>query len=67
MDNQTKTDEEIIDQAKAEVDFLNAMNTYRRAKDSGDPEAIARAERDLQAYVRAELICNEQGQAGAGL
>ena len=67
MDNQTKTDEEIIDQAKAEVDFLNAMNTYRRAKDSGDPEAIARAERDLQAYVRAELICNEQGQADAGL
>ena len=67
MDGPAKTDEEIIDQAKAEVDFLNAMNTYRRAKESGDPAAVARAERDLQAYVRAELICNEQGQTGAGL
>ena len=67
MDGQAKTDEEIIDQAKAEVDFLNAMNTYRRAKESGDPAAVARAERDLQAYVRAELICNAQGQTGAGL
>ena len=60
MDNQTKTDEEIIDQAKGEVDFLNAMNAYRRAKDTGDPETIAQAERNLQAYVRGELICNEQ-------
>ncbi len=60
MDNQTKTDEEIIDQAKGEVDFLNAMNAYRRAKDAGDPETIAQAERNLQAYVRGELICNEQ-------
>ena len=60
MDNQTKTDEEIIDQAKGEVDFLNAMNAYHRAKDAGDPETIAQAERNLQAYVRGELICNEQ-------
>ena len=61
MDSQTKTDEELlIDQAKGEVDFLNAMNAYRRAKDAGDPETIAQTERNLQAYVRGELICTEQ-------
>lgn len=64
MNNESKTDDEIIEQAKGEVDFLNAMNAYRRAKDTGDPEVIARAERDLQAYVRGELVCNESAQHG---
>ncbi len=38
-----------------ELGFLNAMNAYRRAKDSGDPEAIREAEKAWQEQVRSEL------------
>lgn len=38
-----------------ELSFLNAMNAYRRAKESDDPKAIAAAEKALQGVVRSEL------------
>ena len=39
-----------------ESDFFVAMNAYRAAKASGDPEAIARAEDAWREQVRAEII-----------
>lgn len=45
-----------------ESDFFVAMNAYRAAKASGDPEAIARAEDAWREQVRAEII--EQASRG---
>lgn len=45
-----------------ESDFFVAMNAYRAAKASGDPEAIARAEDAWREQVRAEII--EQANRG---
>lgn len=39
----------------SEVDFLSAMNAFRKAKASGDKDAIAAAERHLQEVVRQEM------------
>lgn len=39
-----------------ESDFFVAMNAYRAAKASGDPEAIARAEDAWREQVRSEII-----------
>ncbi len=41
--------------AASETDFLSAMNAFRRAKASGDRDAIAAAERHLQEVVRQEM------------
>lgn len=40
---------------EADAEFFMAMNAYRRAKDSGDKQAIAEAEEHLRNTVRAEL------------
>ena len=40
---------------KDELDFLAAMQAYRRAKESGDPEAIAAAEEAWRQQVRGEF------------
>ena len=45
-----------------ESGFFVAMNAYRAAKASGDPEAIARAEDAWREQVRAEII--EQASQG---
>ena len=37
------------------MDFLSAMNAFRKAKASGDKDAIAAAERHLQEVVRQEM------------
>ncbi len=39
----------------SEVNFLSAMNAFRKAKTSGDKDAIAAAERHLQEVVRQEM------------
>ena len=38
-----------------ETDFFKAMNAFRAARNSGDPDAMARAEEELRAVVRGEL------------
>ncbi|MBR3317712.1 MAG: hypothetical protein IKG21_07880 [Atopobiaceae bacterium] len=38
-----------------ELAFLSAMRAFRAARDSGDAEAIAQAEKTLQEVVRGEL------------
>lgn len=40
---------------KGELDFLAAMNAYRRAKESGDADKIREAEDAWRAQVRDEL------------
>jgi len=40
---------------KGELDFLAAMNAYRRAKESGDADKIRDAEDAWRAQVRGEL------------
>lgn len=55
--------DETIPDLQSELDFLTAMQAYRHAKDSGDPAAIAEAERALQEQVRAELQQREGGCA----
>lgn len=55
--------EENVANLQSELDFLTAMQAYRRAKDSGDRAAIAEAERALQEQVRAELQQREGGCA----
>lgn len=55
--------EENVADLQSELDFLTAMQAYRRAKDSGDRAAIAEAERALQEQVRAELQQREGGCA----
>lgn len=42
-------------QMEAELAFMEAMRAYRRAKESGDAEAIREAERRWQEQVRQEL------------
>lgn len=46
---------------EGELGFLNAMNAYRRAKESGDPDAIRDAERAWQEQVRNELANKGEG------
>lgn len=48
-----------------ESDFFVAMNAYRAAKASGDPEAIARAEDAWREQVRSEII--EQASRGGNV
>ena len=48
---------------ESELAFMSAMRAYRRAKESGDPEAIAAAEQAWQEQVRAELAQREGGCA----
>lgn len=55
--------EENVADLQSELDFLTAMQAYRRAKDSGDRTAIAEAERALQEQVRSELQQREGGCA----
>lgn len=43
------------DGAASEAGFLSAMNAFRRAKATGDRDAIAAAERHLQEVVRQEM------------
>ncbi|MBO7674752.1 MAG: hypothetical protein J6S63_07055 [Atopobiaceae bacterium] len=40
---------------KGELDFLAAMNAYRRAKETGDADKIREAEEAWRAQVRGEL------------
>jgi len=40
---------------KDELDFLAAMQAYKRAKETGDPEAIAAAEEAWRQQVRGEF------------
>ena len=47
----------------SELAFMSAMRAYRRARESGDPEAIAEAERAWQEQVRGELLAREGGCA----
>ncbi len=42
-----------------EMDFMKAMEKFRAAKRSGDPAATAKAEKELQGFVRAEMIRKE--------
>jgi hypothetical protein len=46
-----KNEEEL----QGELDFLAAMNAYRRAKESGDADRIREAEEAWRAQVRDEL------------
>ena len=64
--DEPRTDEQLVEEGIGEMNFLNAMNAYRRAKAMGDPQAIAVAERKLQDYVRSEMVCSEQQQAARG-
>ena len=41
------------------MDFMKAMEKFRAAKRSGDPAATAKAEKELQGFVRAEMIRKE--------
>ncbi len=43
------------DENPLETDFFKAMNAFRAARTSGDPEAMARAEEHLRNVVRGEL------------
>lgn len=42
-------------QMEYELRFLEAMNAYRRAKETGDEQEIAEAEKAWQEVVREEL------------
>lgn len=46
-----------------ETDFFKAINAFRAARASDDPEKIAAAERQLQAVVRSELTGQDCTQA----
>lgn len=48
-------DEQNKDECEAELGFLAAMHAYRAAKNSGDKEAMQRAEDAWRERVRAEL------------
>lgn len=51
MDEQRTQDEN-----ETELGFLNAMQAYRKAKDSGDEKAMQEAEDAWRERVRAELV-----------
>ena len=51
MDN----DEEL----KSELEFMEAMRAYRRARESGDATAMREAEDAWREQVRSELIARE--------
>lgn len=51
------------DESDSELAFLNAMQTYRRARESGDPKAIKEAEDAWREQVRKEMVQNESCQA----
>ncbi|MBR3316127.1 MAG: hypothetical protein IKG18_18560 [Atopobiaceae bacterium] len=46
-----------------ELAFLAAMRKFRQAREQGDPESIAQAEKELQEVVRGELRRQESGCA----
>lgn len=48
---------------KSELEFLDAMHAYRRARESGDPQAIKDAEDAWRDQVRREMIQNESCQS----
>lgn len=43
----------------SELEFMQKMQAYRRARESGDPEAIQRAEDAWREQVRQEMIESE--------
>ena len=45
---------------KSELEFLDAMHAYRRAKESGDPKAIQEAEDAWREQVRREMMQGER-------
>ena len=47
--------EEPANENPLETDFFKAINAFRAARNSGDAEKIAEAERNLQGVVRSEL------------
>lgn len=46
---------------ESELAFLAAMQAYRSARDSGDIEAIAKAEEAWRTLVRDELHAQNEG------
>ncbi len=50
-----EADEPPVEDNPLETDFFRAMNAFRAARSSGDPEAMARAEEHLRQVVRSEL------------
>ena len=47
------------EELKSELEFMEAMRAYRRARESGDDEAIREAENAWREQVRKELIARE--------
>lgn len=47
-----------------ELAFLSAMRAFRAARDSGDAETIAQAEKALQEVVRGELQAQHTEKGG---
>ena len=45
---------------KSELEFLDAMHAYRRARESGDPQAIQEAENAWRDQVRREMMQSER-------
>jgi hypothetical protein len=56
---------EADDGLAGEADFLQALNAYRSARQSGDREAMRAAERHLQEVTRAELMEFEASQGNS--
>lgn len=44
---------------ESEMQFLDAMRAYRRARESGDPQAIQEAENAWREQVRREMVERE--------
>ncbi|MBR3226399.1 MAG: hypothetical protein IKF78_13850 [Atopobiaceae bacterium] len=47
------------EELRSELEFMEAMRAYRRARESGDAEAIQKAEDAWRQQVRDELIAKE--------
>lgn len=68
LQGKTGTEAEATDEeATYSVGFLAAMNAFREAKESGDAEAMAAAQRRLQEVTRADLMEFEQGQGRSSI